>query len=85
MTREQKFKRLEELCQQRYSIIDHCYQTIRNAQRDLEVLEVKYLQAQAKLSGVTLTRRASKIEKLRKTLISLGVTDIESIIKSNIK
>jgi hypothetical protein len=81
MTRQQKLAELEQLCQQRYDIIDNCYQTICYAQKELEALEVKYLKAKAKVSEVTLTKRTSKIEKLRKTLISLGVTDVDSFLK----
>lgn len=83
MNVKQKFQELEALCQQRYDVIDHCYQTIQNAQTELQVLEIKYLKLQAKLHGVTLTKRTTKIEKIRNTLLALGIaeSDVISIMK----
>jgi hypothetical protein len=86
MTREEKLQQLENLCQQKYDLIAQCQQSIAHAQWELEKLEVQYLKAKAKLVGVkipkTSVRRASKVSKVRKTLLDLGLTseDIETLI-----
>lgn len=83
MTRRQRLEQLEEQCQRCYTIIDTCHLTIANAQKELESLELKYLKAKAavdKLSPIKQTRM-SKLERLRKSLIELGIDDVDSFFR----
>ena len=78
--REQQLARLEELCQQRYAVIDHCYREIAAAQHELSHLEAKYLKLKAKIdnpSQIQIKSRLSKIDKLRKDLKDLGLEENE--------
>lgn len=86
MTRKEKFNILEELCQQKYQIIDQCYQTIAHAQWELAKLETQYLKAKANLEGKKqpkeTIRRTNKISRLRRTMLELGLdsSDIDNLI-----